>query len=71
MLWHWSLSWASYALLILSSVLSAISHSISVDSATNTLLAEPPRKSNGLTEVVQWDNYSLFVHDQRIFLQYA
>ncbi|PIL34790.1 hypothetical protein GSI_02577 [Ganoderma sinense ZZ0214-1] len=25
-------------------------------------------KSNGLTDVVQWDNYSLFIHDQRVFL---
>lgn len=30
--------------------------------------AEPPRHSNGLTDVVQWDNYTLFVYDQRIFI---
>ncbi|KAI0642855.1 glycoside hydrolase superfamily [Trametes meyenii] len=30
--------------------------------------ADPPRKSNGLTDVVQWDNYTLFLHDQRMFL---
>ncbi|KAH9948330.1 glycoside hydrolase superfamily [Amylocystis lapponica] len=29
---------------------------------------EPPRKSDNLTEVVQWDNYTLFVNDQRIFV---
>ncbi|OSC98180.1 glycoside hydrolase family 35 protein [Trametes coccinea BRFM310] len=29
---------------------------------------DPPRKSNGLTDVVQWDNYTLFLHDQRMFL---
>ncbi|KAI0694018.1 glycoside hydrolase superfamily [Cerioporus squamosus] len=29
---------------------------------------DPPRKSNNLTEVVQWDNYTLFLHDQRMFL---
>lgn len=33
-----------------------------------TATAEPPRHSNGLTDVVQWDNYTLFVHDQRIFI---
>lgn len=30
--------------------------------------ADPPRQSNNLTNVVQWDNYSLFVNNQRIFL---
>ena len=67
MLWHRPSSWASHALLVLSLVLSAIPVSLSIGSAT--LLADPPRKSNGLTDVVQWDNYSLFVNDQRIFLQ--
>ncbi|KAI0374491.1 hypothetical protein BV20DRAFT_1033302 [Pilatotrama ljubarskyi] len=32
------------------------------------LAADPPRKSNGLTDVVQWDNYTLFVHSQRTLL---
>lgn len=31
---------------------------------TNTLLS-----SNGFTDVVQWDNYSLVVKGQRVFLQ--
>ncbi|EIW52309.1 uncharacterized protein TRAVEDRAFT_75316 [Trametes versicolor FP-101664 SS1] len=35
---------------------------------TSANAADPPRKSNGLTEVVQWDNYTLFLHDQRMFL---
>ena len=30
---------------------------------------DPPRQSNGLTDIVQWDSYSLFVHNQRVFLQ--
>ena len=30
--------------------------------------ADPPRKSDGLTDVVQWDNYTLFLHNQRMFL---
>ena len=33
-----------------------------------THAADPPRKSNNLTDVVQWDNYTLFLHDQRMFL---
>ncbi|KAM5536271.1 hypothetical protein V8D89_010048 [Ganoderma adspersum] len=66
MLWHRPSSWASHALLVLSFILSTIPISLSIGSAT--LLADPPRKSNGLTDVVQWDNYSLFVNDQRIFL---
>ncbi len=44
----------------------------SIGSATKAgSLADPPCKSNGLTDAVQWDNYSLFVHDQCIFLQYV
>lgn len=35
---------------------------------TSANAADPPRKSNGLTEVVQWDNYTLFLYDQRMFL---
>ncbi|KAM5541250.1 hypothetical protein V8D89_005179 [Ganoderma adspersum] len=68
MLWHRSESWTSHVLLMLSVVFSVIPVSLSIGSATQTLLAVPPRKSNGLTDVVQWDNYSLFVNDQRIFL---
>ncbi|TFK90371.1 glycoside hydrolase family 35 protein [Polyporus arcularius HHB13444] len=34
----------------------------------STHAADPPRKSNNLTDVVQWDNYTLFLHDQRMFL---
>ena len=33
--------------------------------------ADPPRKSTGLSDVVQWDNYTLFIDGQRIFLQYV
>ncbi|PIL34786.1 hypothetical protein GSI_02573 [Ganoderma sinense ZZ0214-1] len=59
---------ASCALLILSVILSAIPITLSALSATDTLVVDSPRKSNGLTDVVQWDNYSLFIHDQRVFL---
>lgn len=30
--------------------------------------SEPPRHSTNLTDAVQWDNYTLFVNNQRIFL---
>ncbi|KAI0738818.1 glycoside hydrolase superfamily [Daedaleopsis nitida] len=35
---------------------------------TSSVLAnpDPPRKSNGLTDVVQWDNYTLFLHERRM-----
>ncbi|TBU55766.1 glycoside hydrolase superfamily [Dichomitus squalens] len=68
MLWHQCSLWASHALLLLSFVLSVLPVSLSIGAATLASLADPPRKSNGLSDVVQWDNYSLFVHDQRIFL---
>ncbi|KAM5536288.1 hypothetical protein V8D89_010065 [Ganoderma adspersum] len=29
---------------------------------------DPPRQSTGYTDVVQWDNYTLFLHNQRLFL---
>ena len=32
--------------------------------------SDPPRQSTNFSTVVQWDNYSLFLNDQRIFLQY-
>ncbi|RDX44129.1 hypothetical protein OH76DRAFT_1446217 [Lentinus brumalis] len=30
--------------------------------------ADPPRQSNGFTNVVTWDNYTVFLHDHRMFL---
>lgn len=30
--------------------------------------AEPPRKSDNYTDAVQWDNYTVFLNDQRMFL---
>ncbi|KAI0747487.1 glycoside hydrolase superfamily [Fomes fomentarius] len=47
---------------------SLLVHPLGVRTQSLTLAADPPRKSNGLTDVVQWDNYTLFVHDQRLFL---
>ena len=67
MLWHRFSSWACHALLASTLALPALSASL----ATRAADADPPRKSNGLTDVVQWDNYTLFLQDQRIFLQYV
>ncbi|TBU36471.1 glycoside hydrolase superfamily [Dichomitus squalens] len=30
--------------------------------------ADPVRRSNGYSDIVQWDNYTLWIHNQRIFL---
>ena len=67
MLWHSFASWVHCALLASTAALPALSVSLGTRSAA----AEPPRESNGLTDVVQWDNYTLFLHDQRMFLQYV
>ncbi|KAI0632367.1 glycoside hydrolase superfamily [Trametes polyzona] len=32
------------------------------------MVTDPPRKGNGLTDVVQWDNYTIFLHGQRTFI---
>ena len=65
--WHRLSSWVHYALLASSVALPALAGSVGTRAAS----ADPPRKSNGLTDVVQWDNYTLFLHDQRMFLQYV
>lgn len=39
--------------------------------ATRAPDADPPRHSTGLSDAVQWDNYTLWVDGQRIFLQCA
>ncbi|KAI0738819.1 glycoside hydrolase superfamily [Daedaleopsis nitida] len=65
-------SWASRALftlgLCLLTELSTSSANEENTLATRAAAADPPRESNGLTDVVQWDNFTLFLHDQRIFL---
>lgn len=39
-----------------------------IDSSID-VVTEPPRQSTGLTNAVQWDNYTLFVEGQRVFIQ--
>lgn len=41
---------------------------LSGDVVAQSALTDPPRQSNGLTDVVQWDNYTLFVNNQRVLL---
>ena len=65
--WHRLSSWVHYALLASSVALPALAGSVSTRAAS----ADPPRESNGLTDVVQWDNYSLVLKGQRVFLQYV
>ncbi|KAI0330518.1 hypothetical protein GY45DRAFT_749609 [Cubamyces sp. BRFM 1775] len=76
MLWRRYHSWALPALLSLFLVLLTWpATSWSAASATGSAAvqlasrADPPRKDDGFTDVVQWDNYTLFLHGQRMFLQ--
>ena len=46
-----------------------VAHTTALDAQTP--LVEPPRHSTGLTDAVQWDNYTLFINDQRVLIQYA
>lgn len=62
--WSRGLLWSTVVTLLASLLV----HPLGVRTQSLTLAADPPRKSNGLTDVVQWDNYTLFVHDQRFFL---
>ncbi|KAI1789921.1 glycoside hydrolase superfamily [Ganoderma leucocontextum] len=66
MLLHRYAGWACSALGALTFMLLTTTDAVLAQSGS--LAAEPPRKSNGLTDVVQWDNYTLFLHDQRMFL---
>ncbi|KAK7688664.1 hypothetical protein QCA50_008202 [Cerrena zonata] len=76
MFWRKGSSWSFFVLLPLLSGLVIWPSALSSASAVHdsrfggavTLPSDPPRNSTGLTDVVQWDNYTLFVHDQRIFL---
>ena len=67
LVWQKLSSWVHCALLASSIAVPALAISLGTRAAT----ADPPRKSNGLTDVVQWDNYTVFLHDQRMFLQYV
>lgn len=79
MLWHRYSSWALPAFISLFIVLLTWpitlrtgASSLSFDYATQekrAIASDPPRKSDNLTDVVQWDNYTIFLNDQRMFLQ--
>ncbi|KAI0671257.1 glycoside hydrolase superfamily [Trametes maxima] len=73
MLWRRYPSWALPALLSLCLVLltwpATISTSATVANDVHLAArADPPRKDDGFTDVVQWDNYTIFLHGQRLFL---
>ena len=47
-----------------------VERSVNVETGTGVIAAnEPPRNSTGLTDTVQWDNYTLWIEGQRVFLQ--
>ncbi|OBZ71548.1 putative beta-galactosidase A [Grifola frondosa] len=71
MLWHRYPSWTLPAILSLFLVLLTWPITLPITASSHDIravAADPPRKSNNLTSVVQWDNYTLFLHDQRMFL---
>jgi len=78
MFWYRYSSWAFPAILSVCLVLltwpaTARSSASSVSrenvlSANLAAAAEPPLKSDNLTDAVQWDNYTLVVNSQRMFL---
>ncbi|KIJ30189.1 glycoside hydrolase family 35 protein [Sphaerobolus stellatus SS14] len=58
----------SFSLVLLSWPLFSFGTSSSHSLSFQTLLTDPPRQSTNLTDAVQWDNYTLFINNQRIFL---
>ncbi len=71
MLWRRNRAWAvpalvSFFLVLLTWPTTSLSVAPQITSRAEQL--EPPRHSTGLTDAVQWDNYTLFVNQQRIFL---
>ncbi|EIW59741.1 uncharacterized protein TRAVEDRAFT_37024 [Trametes versicolor FP-101664 SS1] len=74
MLWRRSSSWAFPALVSLCLVLLTwpatlrTTASVTADAVNLAARADPTRKDNGLTDVVQWDNYTIFLHGQRTFI---
>lgn len=62
-------SWALSAVVSLSLVL--LTWPAKLQTRAQSSNPEPPRHSTNLTDVVQWDNYTLWLQGQRIFLQYV
>lgn len=62
-------SWALSALVSLGLVL--LTWPAKLQTRAQSSNPEPPRHSTNLTDVVQWDNYTLWLQGQRIFLQYV
>ncbi|KAI0823943.1 glycoside hydrolase superfamily [Trametes gibbosa] len=73
MLWRRYPAWALPALISLFIVLvtwPATIDTVASHVETTQLLsrADPPRKDDGFTDAVQWDNYTIFIHGQRTFI---
>lgn len=76
MLWRRYPAWALPALISLFIVLvtwPATIDTVASHVETTQLLvrADPPRKDDGFTDAVQWDNYTIFIHGQRTFIQFV
>jgi hypothetical protein len=50
-------------------VVLTVLNTITVSGFSHSRRHEPPRNSTGLTDVVSWDNYTLWLRDQRVFIQ--
>ncbi|KAH9850132.1 glycoside hydrolase superfamily [Lenzites betulinus] len=74
MLWRRSPAWALPALISLFVVLLTWPATVNttasaVENASELVArADPPRKDDGFTDAVQWDNYTIFLHGQRTFI---
>lgn len=78
LLWYRGRSWAFPALLAVCLVLLTWPLSRTADAtklftehtraASVPAASDPPRQSDNYTTVVQWDNYTIFLNDQRMFL---
>ena len=79
MFWHQHRSWALSALISLGLVLLVWPSQLQTRAQTSSRPessravlvedSEPPRHSTGLTDLVQWDNYTLWLEGQRVFIQ--
>ncbi|KAH9915075.1 glycoside hydrolase superfamily [Fomitopsis serialis] len=80
MLWQRLSSWAlpallSLVLVVLTGPLTKSSSAVELRDAEVfqdiVARADPPRQSDNYTDAVQWDNYTVFLNDQRMFLYFG
>ncbi|KAI0352573.1 hypothetical protein OH77DRAFT_1523159 [Trametes cingulata] len=68
---HWAIALFALCLVLFTgpaTIGTRASDTVETLSARLGARADPPRKDDGYTDVVQWDNYTLFLHGQRFFL---